>query len=195
MWQHWSHEHEYVTLIFNLTWDIWNLTLKSFTCHQIKKKQRVGFQSLLFTPKCFSHNCKRLMAGSPLKIHRTSRSVTRSRLGAWLNARMMGGCTDLQKQCIKGKSYMCASLGRGRAEGIVLFQGHSVSGCKLLQLDSTPTCFLCNPKHSSLCSSRSAHMPSRSWCDTRRQWQSGHVSSCGETTLFLGVKNKTMCFD
>lgn len=90
---------------------------------------------------------------------------------------------------------MCASLGRGRAEGIVLFQGHSVSGCKLLQLDSTPTRFLCNPKHSSLCSLRSAHMPWRSRCDTRRQWQSGHVSSCGETTLFLGAKNKRVCFD
>lgn len=174
----------------------WNLTFKSFACHQIKKKkQRVGFQFVLFTPKCFSHNCKRLMAGSPLKIHRTSRSVTWSRLAAWLNARMMGGCIDLQRQYIKGKSYMCASLGRGRAEGIVLFQGHSVSGCKLLQLDSTPTHFLCNPKHSSLCSLRSAHMPWQSWCDTRRQRQSGHVSSCGETTLFLGVKNKTMCFD
>lgn len=178
MW-HWS-------LIWHGTFEIWPLKSRV-------PSVRAGFQFWLFTPECCSHNCKRLMAGSPLKIRRWS--VTRSRLAAWLNARMMGGCADLQRPYIKGKSYMCASLERGRAEGIVLFQGHSVSGCKLLQLDSTPTRFLCNPKHSSLCSLRSAHMPWRSWCDTRRQWQSGHVSSCGETTLFLGAKNKTMRFD
>lgn len=37
----------------------------------------------------------------------------------------------------------------GGGGGIVLFQGRPVSGCKPLQLDSTPTRLLCNLKHSS----------------------------------------------
>lgn len=43
----------------------------------------------------------------------------------------------------------------GGGEGIVLFQGRPVSGCKLLQLDSTPTRFLCNLERSSQRSLRS----------------------------------------
>lgn len=45
----------------------------------------------------------------------------------------------------------------GQAEGIVVSQGPSVSGCELLQLDSTPT-LLCNLMHSSLRSAASVHV-------------------------------------
>lgn len=71
---------------------------------------------------------------------------------------MTGGRIDLYKQHVKGSASVRAAGETGRAEGIVRSQRHSVSGCKLLQLDSTPTRLLHNLIHSSLCSVRGAHI-------------------------------------
>lgn len=101
----------------------------------------------------------------------------------------MSGCSaDLYRQHIKAKSCKCASSRRGWAEGIVLSQGRSVSGCKLLQLDSTPTRFLHNHMHSSLCSAQSTHMLIVLWLSpAMAEWRGGRA------LCRIAFLNKIMC--
>lgn len=82
-------------------------------------------------------------------------------------------CVDLYKQHIKGSSE-CVSSPGGRAleggrGGIVHSQRHSVSGCKLLQLDSTPTLASYITSDIPCLHVQSVHQ--LIVCDNHQQWQ------------------------